>query len=90
MKTHIVFDTEDQEGMAATIKIIDHLAEKYMGRRSSRYDRTFGKISFIKTLRTFAQQIQKEFELEGNTFEKLGSLGYAKEFADKVFSDEII
>ena len=32
MKTHIVFDTEDREGMAATVKIIDHLAEKYMGR----------------------------------------------------------
>ena len=33
MKTHIVFDTEDREGMAATVKIIDHLAEQYMGRR---------------------------------------------------------
>ena len=87
MKTHIVFDTDDPEGMAATIKIIDHLAEKYMGRRTGRYDRTFGKISFIKTLRSFAKQIQKDFELEGGTFDKLS---YAKEFADKVFSDEVI
>ena len=87
MKTHIVFDTEDREGMAATIKIIDHLAEQYMGRHSSRYDRTFGKISFIKTLRAFAKQIQKDFELEGGTFDKLA---YAKNFADQVFGDEII
>jgi Flp pilus assembly CpaE family ATPase len=87
MKTHIVFDTEDREGMAATVKIIDHLAEQYMGRRSSRYDRSFGKIAFIKTLRAFAKQIQKEFDLEKGSFEKLA---YAKEFADKVFNDEII
>jgi hypothetical protein len=87
MKTHIVFDTDDPEGMAATIRIVDHLSEKYMGRRSSRYDRSFGKIAFIKTLRSFAQQIQKDFELEERTFEKLA---YAKEFADKVFNDENI
>ena len=87
MKMHIVFETEDQDGMAATIKIIDHLAEQYMGRRSSRYDRSFGKIAFIKTLRAFAKQIQKEFDLEKGNFEKLA---YAKEFADKVFNDEII
>jgi hypothetical protein len=41
MKTHIVFDTDDPEGMAATIKIVDKLA-------------------------------------------------YAKNFADRVFGDEII
>ena len=87
MKMHVVFDTEDREGMAATVKIIDHLAEQYMGRRSSRYDRSFGKIAFIKTLRAFAKQIQKEFDLEKGSFEKLA---YAKEFADKVFNDEII
>ena len=86
MKTHIVFDTEDREGMAATIKIIDHLAEKYMGRRSARYDKTFGKIAFIKTLRAFAKQIQEDFDVERGTFEKLA---YAKQFADKVFNDEI-
>ena len=87
MKTHIVFDTDDPEGMAATIKIVDYLAEKYMGRRTARYDRTFGKIAFIKTLRSFAKQIQKDFELQGRTFDKLT---YAKEFADKVFNDEIL
>jgi len=87
MKTHIVFDTEDREGMAATVKIIDHLAEKYMGRRTARYDRSFGKIAFIKTLRAFAKQIQKDFNVEKGNFEKLA---YAKEFADKVFNDEII
>ena len=87
MKTHIVFDTDDPEGMAATIKIVDHLAEKYMGHRSKRYDRSFGKIAFIKTLRAFAKQIQKDFDVEKGNFEKLS---YAKEFADKVFNDEII
>tara|TARA_R110002020_G_scaffold438228_2_gene648670 strand:+ start:471 stop:734 length:264 start_codon:yes stop_codon:yes gene_type:complete len=87
MKTHIVFDTEDPEGMAATIKIVDHLAEKYMGRRSRAADRTFGRISFIKILRSFAMEIQKDFELQEHPFDKLR---YAKKFADKVFSDEIV
>ena len=87
MKMHIVFDTEDQEGMVNTVKIIDHVAKTYMGRRSSRYDRTFGKIAFIKTLRSFAKQIQKDFGIPGDTCDKLM---YAKEFADKVFNDEII
>jgi hypothetical protein len=32
-------------------------------------------------------KIQKDFELEDRTFDKLA---YAKEFADKVFMDEII
>ena len=89
MKTHIVFDTDDRTGMESTVKIIDHLAEKYLGRHPKRYDKSFGKIAFIKTLRTFARQIQKEFDLDEDNY-GFNRLKYTKEFADKVFNDEVI
>ena len=31
MKTVIVFDTDDRGGMKNTVKIIDHLAQEYLG-----------------------------------------------------------
>ena len=33
MKMVIVFDTEDRQGMANTIKMVDQLAAEYMGHR---------------------------------------------------------
>jgi len=81
MKTVIVFDTEDDKGMRATTKIVEHLAEEYLpSRRSSRHDVSFGKIEFIKTLRTFMKEAE---ELEDPT--EGGSLRFSKRFADKVW-----
>jgi hypothetical protein len=54
MKTVIVFDTEDREGMQNTLKIVDHLAKVYLHQRvSSTGERLFGKIKFIKAIRAY-------------------------------------
>ncbi len=88
MKTHIVFDTDDRSGMESTVQIIDHLAEKYLARPTKRYDKSFGKIKFIKTLRSFAKQIQKDFNLDEETY-NFQRLKYAKDFTDTIWNDGI-
>ena len=48
MKMVIVFDTNDQQGMMNTVKIVDQLAVDYLGKNvDARYKRTFSKIEFI-------------------------------------------
>jgi hypothetical protein len=81
MKTVLVFDTEDDKGMRATIKIVEHLAEQYLpSRRSARHDVSFGKIEFIKTLRAFMKDAEELEDPSDGT-----SLRFAKGFADKVW-----
>ena len=80
MKTVIVFDTEDPKGMASTVQIVEHLAEQYMNQPISTYDESFGKIEFIKTIRTFMKEAE---ELENPS--DGSSLRFAKRFADKVW-----
>ena len=80
MKTVIVFDTEDPQGMASTVQIVEHLAERYMSRQVSTYDESFGKIEFIKTIRVFMKEAE---ELENPS--DGSSLRFAKRFADKVW-----
>ena len=82
MKTVLVFDTEDDKGMRATIKIVEHLAKEYLpGARSNhRHDVAFGKIEFIKTLRTFMKEAEELEDPSNGT-----SLRFAKGFADKVW-----
>ena len=87
MKTVIVFDTADRQGMESTVKIVDYLAEKYLSRRAARYNRSFGKIEFIKILRSFANQVQKDFDLNKDAY-SFNRLKYTKEFADKIWNDE--
>ena len=59
MKTVLVFDPDDDKGMRATIQIVEHLAEQYLpGRRLSNNDVSFGKIEFIKTLRSFMKDAE--------------------------------
>ena len=81
MKTVIVFDTDELEGMKNTAEIVDHLSEKYLGRPARHHNRTFGKIEFIKTLRRFAKDAKDAGEVEP------GSLRYTKRFADKIWDD---
>ncbi len=82
MKTVLVFDTEDDKGMRATIKIVEHLAEQYLPSTNSnhRHDVSFGKIEFIKTLRTFMKDAEELEDPSDGT-----SLRFAKGFADKVW-----
>ncbi len=83
MKMVLVFDTDDQNGMENTIKMVDHLAAEYMGRNiDNSYKRMFGKIEFIKMLRIFAQKVTaEEAILPGSG----GSLRFAKNFSDGVW-----
>jgi len=71
--------------MINTVKIIEHLSQKYLGKSPRRYEKCFGRIEYIKSLRQFAQQAQKDFDINSGTFEKLK---YAKDFTDKVFENK--
>lgn len=85
MKMVIVFDTEDRDGMANTVKIVDQLAIDYMGRGVNIINkRTFGKIEFIKMLRIFAQTVKAEVESEDPERDGQG-LRFAKAFYEKVW-----
>ena len=87
MKTVIVFDTEDREGMENTVTIVDHLSQRYLGKPSMKHDRSFGKIRFIKLLRSFAKEVREDLARNAETH--FGALTYTKKFADKVWNDEI-
>jgi hypothetical protein len=87
MKTVIVFDTDDREGMENTVTIVDHLSKQYLGKRSMKHDRSFGKIRFIKLLRSFANEAKADLDRDAETH--FGALSYTKKFADKVWNDEI-
>ena len=85
MKMVIVFDTEDRDGMANTVKIVDQLAIDYMGRGVNIINkRTFGKIEFIKMLRTFALKVKTEVQDENADTDGTG-LRFAKQFSEDVW-----
>ena len=85
MKMVIVFDTNDQQGMMNTVKIVDQLAVDYLGKNvDARYKRTFSKIEFIKMLRGFAQDVNAASQ-DGSTNEDGTGLRFAKEFSEKVW-----
>ena len=85
MKMVIVFDTDDQEGMMNTVKIVDHLAIDYLGKSvDARYKRTFSKIEFIKMLRSFAQDVKAAVQ-DDSTDEDGSGLRFAKVFSEKVW-----
>jgi len=85
MKMVIVFDTEDDQGMRNTLKIVDQLADDYLGRgMNDSYKRHFGKIEFIKMLRTFAQKVKIEVDDDDVTRDGT-SLRFAKAFSEEVW-----
>jgi len=85
MKMVIVFDTDDQEGMMNTVKIVDHLAIDYLGKSvDARYKRTFSKIEFIKMLRSFAQDVKRAVQ-DDETDQDGTGLRFAKVFSEKVW-----
>jgi hypothetical protein len=80
MKTVIVFDTEDHEGMQNTLKIVDHLAQRYLGAGvKGAQQRSFGKIKFIKALRRYEEQCRSHL---GDDPEFRAGLKSAKVYAD--------
>ena len=85
MKMVIVFDTNDQQGMMNTVKIVDQLAVDYLGKNvDARYKRTFSKIEFIKMLRSFAQDVKRAVQ-DDDTGEDGTGLRFAKVFSEKVW-----
>ncbi len=81
MKTVIVFDTEDPEGMKNTIKVINHLAAEYAKQQLSlsAYQIPFGKIELIKQFRAYAMLTDQE---------DFGKLRHAKRFVEKIIEDK--
>ena len=85
MKMVIVFDTEDDQGMKNTLKIVDQLARDYFGRGlDDSYKRNFGKIEFIKMLRSFAAEVSLATS-DDSTDEDGTGLRFAKVFSEKVW-----
>ena len=85
MKMVIVFDTDDQEGMMHTVKIVDQLAIDYLGKSiDARYKRTFSKIEFIKMLRSFAINVKNEIEKGNEGADPIG-LRFSKVFSEEVW-----
>jgi len=85
MKMVIVFDTDDREGMKNTIKIVDQLAIDYLGRGlRETHKRNFGKIEFIKMLRSFAAEVSLATS-DDSTDEDGTGLRFAKVFSEKVW-----
>ena len=80
MKTVLVFDTDDAKGMQNTIKIVEHLAQEYANRAPRMHSLSFGKIEFIKTIRSF---MNEAVALEDSA--EVTSLRFAKRFSDKVW-----
>ena len=57
MKTVLVFDTDDERGMHDAYKIMQHLCHEHlMMQLPSRSKIPFGKIEFVKHLRTYADK----------------------------------
>lgn len=84
MKITLVVDTDDEQGVIDSFKIVSHFYKKTQGRpRYTSHEVKYGKISFIKMLRKFAKDA-KEAEEEG--VDSL-SLRFAKMHADQVFSE---
>ena len=85
MKTVIVFDTEDEEGMKNTLKIVDHLANQYLNRRVNiSSERRFGKIKFIKAIRAYQEECVKKL---ANDPDFKAGLKAAKNFTDNYWNE---
>jgi len=85
MKMVIVFDTDDEQGMKNTLKIVDALARDYLGRGMDRANkREFRKIEFIKMLRTFAAEVSLATS-DDSTDEDGTGLRFSKVFSEKVW-----
>ena len=83
MKTTLVIDTDDLDGLKDSFKIVKMMNDKYNTPARAYNDRSFGKLKFIKLLRAFV----KSTDLEDP--QPLGSLRVAKQFADSVWAGDL-
>ena len=88
MKITLVLDTEDDEGIVDTLKIVNHFYEKSISaafhNRPLVRQVSYGKIHFIKMLREFARYAVDAHK-EG---EDPAGLRFAKEYADSEFNKQ--
>ena len=82
MKMTLVIDSEDLDGIRDSFKIIKMMNDKHNTPIRAYNDRSFGKIKFIKLLRSFAKSVDMEDPAA------LGSLRAAKLFADSVWEGD--
>ena len=79
MKTVIVFDTDDDQGMKDAHAIMSHLAKEHLGKRvPSNNTLSIQKIQFIKTIRSYGKLVA-----EGGD----NGLKQAKEFTDELWEE---
>ena len=86
MKMTLVIDTEDIKGIEAAHKMVSTMCRQYDARTSGHYaEKRFGKIAFIKALRSYMKQQQDAVENEDAEFKDMRNLRGAKQFADKIW-----
>ena len=78
MKMTLVVDTDDLNGLQDSFKIIKMMNDKYNGPARQYNDRAFGKIRFIKLLRSYARS---SADIDADP----SSLRFAKHFTDSVW-----
>ncbi|HCC45352.1 MAG TPA: hypothetical protein DEQ32_13190 [Gammaproteobacteria bacterium] len=89
MKTVIVFDTDDEEGMRNAFKIVDHLASQYLNQRlraMTPSEIRFGRIEFIKMMRAFSKHITAVQKKDPKA--EVNGLRFNKQYADKIWGEK--
>ena len=87
MKMTLVVDSEDIQGLEAAHKMISTMCRQYDVRASSlSAEKRFGKIAFIKALRSYMKQQQDAVESEEIKFKDMRNLRGAKQFADAIYN----
>jgi hypothetical protein len=85
MKVTLVIDSEDEEGIVDTLKIVNHFYRKYgSGGHKSGYTVKYGKIALIKMLRQYSRHCLDAHK-EGDD---PNSLRFAKDFAENQFDEQ--
>ncbi len=87
MKMTLVVDSEDIQGLEAAHKMISTMCRQYDIRLPTNLsEKRFGKIAFIKALRTYMKKQMEAVEAEEIEFKSMGSLRGAKQFADALYN----
>jgi len=85
MKMTVVIDTDDEEGIIDTLKIVNHFYRRTnvgMLKHGRGKMVRYGKIDFIKMLRDFARNVIETHEAGGDPV----GLRFNKLYADKEFN----
>jgi len=87
MKMTLVVDTEDIKGIEAAHQMISTMCRQYDVRTSGNLaEKRFGKIAFIKALRSYMKQQMDAVEEGDVEFKDMRSLRGAKQFADAIYN----